>query len=160
MPNLKVVCILKRCFFIGHRDTRDEVFPNLLNVVRIHVEMHGVREFIVGRYGNFDKLAAKAVNQIKKSRPEIILTLLCPYHPGMRVVTLPKGFDSALYPFDKPVPYRLAIVLANEKAIDMCDCLIAYVNHPGKSKVFLELATQREKKGRIRITNLGHFDPK
>ena len=81
---------MKRCFFIGHRDTRDEVFPNLLNVVRIHVEMHGVREFIVGRYGNFDKLAAKAVNQIKKAHPEITLTLLCPYHPGMRVVRLPK----------------------------------------------------------------------
>ena len=152
--------MLKRCFFIGHRDTRDEVFTNLMNVVRIHVEMYGVQEFIVGRYGNFDKLAAKAVNQIKKSHPEITLTLLCPYHPGMRAVRLPKGFDSALYPFDKPVPYRLAIVLANEKAIDMCDYLIAFVNHLGKSRDFLELAMQREKKGLIRITNLGHFDPK
>lgn len=151
---------MKRCFFIGHRDTRGGVFPNLLNVVRIHVETHGVREFIVGRYGNFDKLAAKAVNQIKKSHPEITLTLLCPYHPGMRVVRLPKGFDSTLYPFNKLVPHRLAIVLANEKAIDMCDYLIAFVNHPGKSRDFLELATQREKKGRIRITNLGQFDPK
>lgn len=148
---------MKRCFFIGHRDTSDEVFPELLNVVQTHVRMYGVCEFIVGRYGNFDKLAAKAVKQIKESCPGITLTLLCPYHPGMRAVRLPAGFDSSLYPFDKPVPNRLAIVMANEKMINMCDFLIAFVNHPGKARDFLDLAIRREKSGLLRITNLRQF---
>ena len=146
---------MKRCFFIGHRDARDEVFSELLNVVQTHVDLYGVCEFIVGRYGNFDKMAAKAVKQIKESCPEITLTLLCPYHPGIREVRLPTGFDSSLYPFDKAVPNRLAIVRANEEMINICDYLIAFVNHPGKSRDFLELAMKREKRGLLQITNLG-----
>lgn len=149
---------MKRCFFIGHRDAGDEMYSALLNAVQTHVNMYGVREFIVGRYGNFDKMAAKAVKQIKVSNPEITLTLLCPYHPGACAVRLPTGYDSSLYPFDKLVPNRLAIVLANEKMINTCDYLITFVNHPGKSRDFLELAIKREKSGLLQITNLGRIE--
>ena len=146
---------MKRCFFIGHRDARDDIFAELTRVVRLHAEIYNVNEFIVGRYGSFDRMAANAVREIKKSYPEIRLTLLCPYHPATRQSKLPEGFDSAWYPFDKAVPQRLAIILANEKAIEMCDYLIAYVNRPGKSRDFLELAIRKEKKGLIGVTDIG-----
>ncbi len=47
-----------RCFFIGHRDTSDSVYPTLLRAVEDHITQYGVTEFIVGHYGNFDFMAA------------------------------------------------------------------------------------------------------
>ena len=51
----------KSCFFIGHREAPDTVLPLLQETVNRHIECYGVTEFIVGHYGNFDYLAAKAV---------------------------------------------------------------------------------------------------
>ena len=145
----------RTCFMFGHRNVGEDIFPALEEAIERHYTQHGVRNFIVGRYGSFDRMAANAVREIKKSYPEIRLTLLCPYHPATRQSKLPEGFDSAWYPFDKAVPQRLAIILANEKAIEMCDYLIAYVNRPGKSRDFLELAIRKEKKGLIGVTDIG-----
>ena len=66
----------KSCFFIGHRETPDNVLPLLQETVNRHIECYGVTEFIVGHYGNFDYLAAKAVIAAKQLHPEIILSLL------------------------------------------------------------------------------------
>ena len=51
----------KSCFFIGHRETPDTVLPLLQETVNKHIECYDVTEFVVGHYGNFDYLAAKAV---------------------------------------------------------------------------------------------------
>jgi hypothetical protein len=51
----------KSCFFIGHRDAPDDLLPILQETVNRHIEEYGVTEFIVGNYGGFDYLAAKAV---------------------------------------------------------------------------------------------------
>lgn len=48
----------KGCFFIGHRETSEEIYPVLCAVVEEHIVRYGVTEFIVGRYGCFDGLAA------------------------------------------------------------------------------------------------------
>lgn len=53
----------------------------------------GVTEFIVGQYGGFDKLAARAVIDAKKTHLEVTLTLLLPYHPAERPIEVPQGFD-------------------------------------------------------------------
>ena len=47
-----------KCFFIGHRDTPDSIYPDLLRAVEEHITKYGVTEFIVGHYGSFDFLAA------------------------------------------------------------------------------------------------------
>ena len=44
------------CFFIGHRETPDQVYPALLETIEHHITEYGVSEFVVGRYGNFDRL--------------------------------------------------------------------------------------------------------
>ena len=88
----------KSCFFIGHRETPEEIYPVLCAAVEEHIVRYGVTEFIVGRYGCFDGLAAKAVKNAKQTHPEVELTLLLPYHPAERPIPVPDGFDSTYYP--------------------------------------------------------------
>ena len=51
------------CFFIGHRETPDRVYPTLLETIERHITEYGVSEFVVGRYGNFDRLVIWALSQ-------------------------------------------------------------------------------------------------
>ena len=120
--------MLKRCFLFGHRDAPDVLLPELIRVITTHVTEHQVGEFIVGAYGGFDHLAARAAAEVKKRYPHIRLVLLQSYHPVVRSVPLPEAFDEGWYPDGmESVPPRLAIVRANRYAIDCADCIIAYV---------------------------------
>lgn len=142
----------KRCFFIGHRDTTDEILPALHAAIEQHITEYGVTEFLVGKYGGFDRLAAQCVIKAKQVHPRIMLTLLLPYHPSERKVDLPKGFDGSCYPSgQESVPKRIAIVRANRCAVDNSSYLIAYVWHAGSNaRNILEHAERKE----IHITNL------
>ena len=53
----------KSCFFIGHREASEEIYPVLYAAVEQHILEYGVTEFIVGHYGGFDRLAASAVKK-------------------------------------------------------------------------------------------------
>ena len=145
---------MKSCFFIGHREASSEILPVLREVVEQHIVEFGVTEFIVGHYGGFDRMAAKAVIEAKAQHPEITLSMLIPYHPAERPVELPPGFDNTFYPpgMDK-VPRRLAIVRANRYVVDHVDYLIAYAWHPGSNaRELVEYARKREARQLIQIT--------
>ena len=112
------------CFFIGHRETSDSTFPALVQAVERHITEYGVTEFIVGHYGNFDRLAARAVLKAKERHPQVTLFLLLPYHPADRPIPAPEGFDGTFYPPGmERVPKRAAIVRANRYMADHCDFL-------------------------------------
>ena len=150
----------KSCFFIGHRETPDTVLPLLQETVNKHIECYDVTEFVVGHYGNFDYLAAKAVIAAKQLHPEISLSLLIPYHPAERPIKKTKGFDNTYYPPGmEDVPRKLAIVRANRYMVDHTDFLIAYAWHPASNaRDLLEYARKREGKGLIHVTALPHND--
>ena len=74
------------CFFIGHRETPDRVYPTLLETIERHITEYGVSEFVVGRYGNFDRLVIWALSQAKRAHPDITLMLMTPYYPVNRQV--------------------------------------------------------------------------
>ena len=147
---------MRSCFFIGHREASTEVLPALCAAVEQHIVEFGVTEFIVGHYGGFDRMAAKAVIDAKIGHPEITLSMLIPYHPSEQPVELPAGFDNTFYPPGmEKVPRRLAIVRANRYIIDHADHLIAFVWHPASNaRKLLEYAGKREQKGMIQICNL------
>ena len=147
---------MKSCFFIGHREASSEILPVLRNAVEQHIVEYGVTEFIVGHYGGFDRMAAKAVIDAKAQHPEIALSILIPYHPAERPVELPPGFDSTFYPpVMEKVPRRLAIVRANRYVVDHVDYLIAYVWHPGSNaRELVEYARKRAYQEQITITVL------
>ncbi len=137
---------MKSCFFIGHREASTEVLPSLMEAVQVHIEKYGVTEFIVGNHGGFDRMAARTVVLAKEKYPQIMLTLLIPYHPAERRVELPQGFDNSFYPPGmETVPRRLAILRANRYMVERADHLIAYVWHPGSNaRNLVEYARSRE----------------
>ena len=144
------------CFFIGHREAGDELLPALTAAVKRHITEYSVTSFMVGRYGHFDKLAARVVIDAKKRHPEVTLTLLLPYHPFDRPIPVPVGFDGTFYPPGmETVPKRAAIIKANYYMADHSSHLIAYAWHPASNaRDLVEYAQTREKKGKIHVENL------
>ena len=145
---------MNTCFIIGHSDTSESVYPSLEYHLNKLITDSNITEFIVGHYGNFDRMAARAVRSIKACHPEVILTLLLPYLTGY---PLPKGFDGSVYPDGlENVPRRFAILRANCLTIDRCDCVIACVHRTyGGAYQCLEYARRRRK----RIINLAGSCP-
>ncbi len=128
---------MKTYFLIGHRDVPFDLREKLEKAIDEAITEYGIEEFVVGHYGGFDKLAASCLAGIKKSHPELRLTLLLPYHPSDRRVNLPRGFDGSFYPPGmENVPRRLAVVRANEYMARHCDVLIGYAvlqnSNPGR----------------------------
>ena len=147
---------MKSCFFIGHREASSEVLPALEEAVEQHIVEYGVTEFIVGNYGGFDHMAAKAVIAAKERHRGITLSMLIPYHPAERPLELPEGFDNSFYPPGmEKVPRRLAIVRANRFMVDHVDYLIAYAWHPASNaRDLVEYARNREQRNLISVTIL------
>ena len=147
---------MKSCFFIGHREASSELFPMLTQVVEKHISEYGVTEFVVGGYGGFDHLAAKAVISLKQQYPQITLSLLIPYHPAERPIEKPPGYDGTYYPEGlERTPRPFAIVKSNQLMVNSCEWLVCYVRHgASNSRSILEYAQRREKKGLIQIINI------
>lgn len=117
---------MKTCFFIGHRDARESIYNRMLAAVERHISEYGVTDFVVGKYGNFDRLAARAVIEAKRHHADVTLTLLMPYY-RIDADPLPDGFDGSLFPEGlETVPKLAAILRANQYMIHHCDYLIAY----------------------------------
>jgi len=144
------------CFFIGHRDAPPSILPKLRETVERHIIEYGVEEFVVGKYGSFDRLAAQAGREAKQCHPEIRLTLLLPYYDPTKNFELPSGFDGSLYPDGlENVPRRAVIVRANQYMVCRSDYLIAYdAGRIGNTRKLVEYARHREWKGLIRVENL------
>ena len=132
------------------------MLPALTEAIEQHIEEYGVTEFIVGNYGGFDHMAAKAVISAKERHPGIILSMLIPYHPAERPIELPQGFDNTFYPPGmENVPRKLAIVHANHYMVDHSDYLIAYAWHPASNaRDLVEYAKKREQRNLISVTVL------
>ena len=147
---------MKSCFFIGHRETGEGLLPLLAEAVEKLITEYSVTDFYVGHYGGFDRLAAQAVKEAKERHLEIRLTLVLPYHPAIRPINVPKGFDGSFYPWeDEKIPKRLAIIKTNQRMVDTCDYLITYAYHfLGGTGQIVEYARKREKRGHIHVENL------
>ena len=148
----------KSCFFIGHRETSEGIYPVLYAAVEQHILEYGVTEFIVGHYGGFDRLATSAVKEAKHFYPEVKLTLLLPYYPAERSIPTLDGFDGTFYPPRmESVPRKAAIIRANRYVVDHVDYLIAYAWHPASNaRELVEYAQKRQQKSGIQTTLLIH----
>lgn len=147
---------MKTCFFIGHRDAPPILQERLEAAVEYLVRSCGVREFVVGYHGAFDRMATASVQRIKMNCPEICAYRLLPYFPGEHSVMVPEQFDGTYYPEGmEMVPRRFAIEKANQKMLAASDYLLAYVcRDGGNAAKLLRRAKSLEKRGGLRIINL------
>ena len=145
---------MKTCFFLGHRDTPGSIMPHLVAAIKNYIQVYGTVNFVVGNYGNFDRMAASAVIEAKGLYPDVQLQLLLPYHPATRTIQIPTGFDGSFYPFETSVPPRYAIARANRRMIDISDYLITFVRNPGNARELLLYAQRRKQRGLLHIEKL------
>ncbi len=149
----------KICFYIGHSDAPQSVYPELVEAVERHITEYGVTDFRVGNYGAFDRMAAHAVKEAKAKYPGVSLYLMLPYLPGTGGRPLPDmdGYDGSIYPEGlETVPYRLAIPRLNRMIVQEANNVIAYVTHSwGGAAKAMEYARTRERRGELTVCNLG-----
>lgn len=145
------------CFFIGHRDAPKKLRAALDSAVEQHITDFGVTQFVVGHYGQFDQMAARAVAAAKSRHPEVTLTMLLPYHPAEQPIELTEEFNDSFYPFEaERIPRKVAIVRANRYMVEHSDYLIAYVAHTASNtRNLLEYARKCKRESPLVITELG-----
>ena len=145
----------KLCFMFGHSTAPVDILPEIENAVEHMYTEHGIRSFVVGRYGSFDRLAGQAVKNRKKAHSDISLRLLLPYHPALRPFTAPEGYDGTLYPEGmETVPPRFAIAKANQLMVKDADAVICYVKHPGNTEKLLQMALAQKRKRGLVVWNI------
>lgn len=148
------------CFFIGHHDAPDSIQKRLNETVEHLVSDCCVTEFIVGHYGNFDRMAVEAIQRAIQRFPEkeVIAFLLEPYFPGDRQIIVPHYFEDIYYPAGmETVPKRFCILRANQKALNSADYLVAYVRREGgNSATLLRSAKRLERQGNMTVINIAH----
>ena len=144
----------------GHRTVEDylTVESKLYELLRI-IMKQGNREieFLVGRNGDFDLMAASVIRKLKKEtgNENVFLTLVLPYETAeLRNNT--EAFESyydSIEINEATRSYKYAIVARNRGMIDRADLVVVYVkNESGGAYQALKYAEKNEK----RIINLYH----
>lgn len=131
--------------FCGHGKVyqQEEVSVRLDEAIACLIS-EGMSKFLLGGYGDFDLLAAKAVYRAKKRHPELESILVIPYLDRKYDCDL---YDRTLYPGLEHVPRRYAISKRNEYMVNISDVVLAYVTHDwGGAARTVEYARQKKKR--------------
>lgn len=143
----------------GHRIIEDYNFVEnkLYELLRIVMQKENREiEFLVGRNGDFDLMAASAIRKLKKEtgNENIFLTLVLPYETAElrnNTESFESYYDSIEICDSKN--FKFAIVARNHEMIDRSDMVVVYVkNESGGAYQALKYAEKNQK----RIINLYH----
>ena len=117
------------CVFFGHRD--EDYFPYNEKIETILLDLikdHEVDHFYSGYRGNFDKICAYIVWELKQRYPQIKNTMVLSYPPNTNFA-LPQFFDDAAYLLDGKVPPRAAIPTTNHRMVDLAEYIVSGIMH-------------------------------
>ncbi|MBQ4160316.1 MAG: hypothetical protein IJD83_05240 [Clostridia bacterium] len=137
---------MKTVTFCGHRTLSIAETERLR--VRLYAEIEkmifqGAAEFLLGGYGDFDRLCAKTVKALQAKYPHIKSVLVIPYLNREYNTEL---YDCTEYPPIEAVPPRYAIVKRNAYMVERAEIVIAYVKYTfGGAWTTLEYAKRRKK---------------
>jgi len=148
--------MLKTCCFAGHRKIYDsETKEKVLETIAALYKEKGVRRFLVGNYGDFDRICSFAVSEFKKKCNDVKLELVIPY--------LTKSINSNWNYFERydnifipdiPIntPFKAKIIKTNEYMVNHSEFLISYINYTwGGAYTTYEY----EKRKGVNVINLG-----
>ncbi len=142
----------------GHRSVEDylTVESKLYELLRIVMQNNNRElEFLVGRNGDFDLMAASVIRKLKKEtgNDNIYLTLVLPYETA-ELKNNTEAFESyydSIEISEATRNYKYAIVARNKDMIERADLVVVYVRHEsGGAYQALKYAEKSEK----RIINL------
>ena len=113
--------------FCGHReislDTQKRLTPVLYSEIENLIKS-GADTFLLGGYGDFDRLCAEVVKTLKDKYPHIISTLVIPYIDRDYDHDL---YDNSEYPPIEKTPKKFAISARNKYMVEKSDVVISYV---------------------------------
>lgn len=146
----------------GHRIIEDynAVESKLYELLRIVMQKEsGEVEFLVGRNGDFDLMAASVIRKLKKEigNDNIFLTLVLAYETAElrnNTESFENYYDSIeICEASADCNFKYAIVARNRDMVDRSDMVVAYVkNESGGAYQALKYAEKNQK----RIINLYH----
>ena len=131
--------------FCGHSSVidREKVRKWLMKIVG-NLSAEGADTFLLGGYGDFDKIAADIVWELKGQYPDIKSLLVIPYMEQKFELS---KYDGTIYPDLENVPKKYAIVHRNRYMVNEADVIIAYVLHNwGGTAKTLEYAQKKNKR--------------
>ena len=143
----------------GHRIIEDynAVEAKLYELLRIITQKE--IEFLVGRNGDFDLMAASVIRKLKKEtgKDNVFLTLVLPYETAElrnNTEAFESYYDSIeICEASADCNFKYAIVARNRDMIDRSDMVVVYVkNESGGAYQALKYAEKNQK----RIINLYH----
>ena len=118
---------MKSCAFFGHRDMDYEPQRERIREVLIDlIEREGVTQFYSGNRGNFDRICSELVHELKTIYPQIRNTMVLSYHPT-KDFKLPVYYDDSVYLLDRSVPHAYAILVTNERLVEITDIIVSGV---------------------------------
>lgn len=146
----------------GHRIIEDYNFveSKLYELLRIVTQNESREiEFLVGRNGDFDLMAASVIRKLKKEtgKDNVFLTLVLPYETAElknNTESFESYYDSIeICEASANQNFKYAIVARNRDMIDRSDMVVVYVkNESGGAYQSLKYAEKNQK----RIINLYH----
>ncbi len=137
---------MRKVTFCGHSSLTEEEKRFLEERLYVEIEkliFDGAEEFLLGDYGQFDRLCARVVRKLQEKYPHIKSVLVLPY--------LDREYDAKLYDIVEyapieTVPKRFCILKRNEYMVKQADVVIAYVKHEwGGAAKTLEYAKRKNK---------------
>ena len=146
---------LYRIAFIGHREIYEpyRLSDIVEDLAKELLRAHEYVEFLIGRNGDFDILAASAVKRAQKSCEDrnSALILIQPYK--MKDDEYYESYyDEICFPISPKTHPKAAITKRNQWMIDQADLLVAYVERDRKGGALTAL--KYAKKRNVRIFNL------
>ncbi len=137
--------------FVGHREIRGSFLKIEARIRAILLQLLSEKKFVefyLGRNGDFDLTVACVLKEFKrkKIKSNYKAVLVLPYETK-DFDYREEGFDEVIYPLEKKVHYKAAIIKRNQWLVDNTHFLITYVerNRGGAYKT----ARYARKRGQI-----------
>ncbi len=148
----------KVCGFAGHGSLTysEKVFTLLKEQIERAIREDEITEFRVGNYGNFDRLAQRAVREVQNEHPHIRLCLVLPYLT--KEITANRKYYEERYDeiiladIPEKAPKTTHIIYANRFMADHASIMICYVSHSfGGAAETMAYAKKRN----VKVFNIG-----
>lgn len=167
---------IKNIVFFGHSYIfqKEKVRQRLYDIVENYIKV-GYKDFIMGKYGDFDDMALSVCRELRKKYNDIKITVIFTSYATFNKKTIinhVKGFEDEIITYSKADEYsdvqtslyfveylhfKRRIIQTNRYMIDDSNLVICYIN-PQKTQSGAKTAVNYAKKQKKQIINI--FDEK